>query len=128
MVENQPGASGQISIAKEEIALCDCHYVSKTISFHLTNFFNSSDISKDNCIVDELTWAVKTPFGEGEPRTEGGVDVTSGLDYKWVHFRLNKQDASGKYYTDKRRKSGARQRIIMKTTERRDWPDSITTV
>lgn len=104
VVENQPGASGQISIAKEEIALCDCHYVSKTISFHLTNFFNNSDISKDNCIVDELTWAVKTPFGEGEPRTEGGVDVTSGLDYKWVHFRLNKQDAAGKYYTDKRRK------------------------
>ena len=104
VVENQPGASGQISIAKEEIALCDCHYVSKTISFHLTNFFNNSDISKDNCIVDELTWAVKTPFGEGEPRTEGGVDITSGLDYQWVHFRLNKQDAAGKYYTDKRRK------------------------
>lgn len=102
--ENQPGASGQISIAKEEIALCDCHYVSKTISFHLTNFFNNSDISRENCIVDELTWAVKTPFGEGEPRTEGGVDVTLGLDYKWVHFRLNKQDAAGKYYTDKRRK------------------------
>jgi len=102
--ENQPGASGQISIAKEEIALCDCHYVSKTISFHLTNFFNNSDISKDNCIVDELTWAVKTPFGEGEPRTEGGVDITSGLDYQWVHFRLNKQDAAGKYYMDKRRK------------------------
>ncbi len=102
--ENQPGASGQISIAKEEIALCDCHYVSKTISFHLTNFFNNSDISRENCIVDELTWAVKTPFGEGEPRTEGGVDITSGLDYQWVHFRLNKQDAAGKYYTDKRRK------------------------
>lgn len=102
--ENQPGASGQISIAKEEIALCDCHYVSKTISFHLTNFFNNSDISKDNCIVDELTWAVKTPFGEGEPKKEGGVDITSGLDYQWVHFRLNKQDAAGKYYTDKRRK------------------------
>ena len=102
--ENQPGASGHVSIAKEEIALCDCHYVSKTISFHLTNFFNNSDISKDNCIVDELTWAVKTPFGEGEPITEGGVDVTSGLDYKWVHFRLNKKDVNGKYYSDKRRK------------------------
>ena len=102
--ENQPGASGHVSIAKEEIALCDCHYVSKTISFHLTNFFNNSDISKDNCIVDELTWAVETPFGEGEPITEGGVDVTSGLDYKWVHFRLNKKDANGKYYSDKRRK------------------------
>lgn len=108
VVENQPGASGQISIAKEEIALCDCHYVSKTISFHLTNFFNNSDISKDNCIVDELTWAVKTPFGEGEPRTEGGVEITSGLDYQWVHFRLNKQDAAGKYYTDRRRKYTSR--------------------
>lgn len=108
VVENQPGASGQISIAKEEIALCDCHYVSKTISFHLTNFFNNSDISKDNCIVDELTWAVKTPFGEGERRTEGGVDITSGLDYQWVHFRLNKQDAAGKYYTDRRRKYTSR--------------------
>lgn len=110
--ENQPGASGQISIAKEEIALCDCHYVSKTISFHLTNFFNNSDISKDNCIVDELTWAVKTPFGEGEPRTEGGVDITSGLDYQWVHFRLNKQDAAGKYYTDKRRKYTPRTMVV----------------
>ena len=32
------------------------------------------------------------------------MDITSGLDYQWVHFRLNKQDAAGKYYTDKRRK------------------------
>lgn len=127
--ENQPGASGQISIAKEEIALCDCHYVSKTISFHLTNFFNNSDISKDNCIVDELTWAVKTPFGEGEPRTEGGVDVTSGLDYKWVHFRLNKQDANGKYYTDKRRKHTPRKMetsTVWRTAEENKEDDGIT--
>lgn len=127
--ENQPGASGQISIAKEEIALCDCHYVSKTISFHLTNFFNNSDISKDNCIVDELTWAVKTPFGEGEPRTEGGVDVTSGLDYKWVHFRLNKQDANGKYYTDKRRKYTPRKMetsTVWRTAEENKEDDGIT--
>lgn len=127
--ENQPGASGQISIAKEEIALCDCHYVSKTISFHLTNFFNNSDISKDNCIVDELTWAVKTPFGEGEPRTEGGVDVTSGLDYKWVHFRLNKQDAAGKYYTDKRRKYTPRKMetsTVWRTAEENKEDDGIT--
>lgn len=127
--ENQPGASGQISIAKEEIALCDCHYVSKTISFHLTNFLNNSDISKDNCIVDELTWAVKTPFGEGEPRTEGGVDVTSGLDYKWVHFRLNKQDANGKYYTDKRRKYTPRKMetsTVWRTAEENKEDDGIT--
>lgn len=109
VIENQPGASGQISIAKEEIAICDCHYVSKTISFHLNNFFKHGNITKENCIVDELTWAVKTPFGEGEPSQEGGVDITSGLDYQWVHFRLNKQDGDGNYFKDKRRKYTPRQ-------------------
>lgn len=109
VIENQPGASGQISIAKEEIAICDCHYVSKTISFHLNNFFKHGNITKENCIVDELTWAVKTPFGEGEPSQEGGVDITSGLDYQWVHFRLNKQDDTGNYFKDKRRKYTPRQ-------------------
>lgn len=104
VIENQPGASGQISIAKEEIAICDCHYVSKTISFHLNNFFKHGNITKENCIVDELTWAVKTPFGEGEPSYEGEQEVTTGLDYQWVHFRLNKQDGDGNYFKDKRRK------------------------
>ncbi len=51
-----------------------------------------------------MTWAVKTPFGEGEPKNEGGIDITEGLDYKWVRFRLNKQDSDGNYYTKKRRK------------------------
>ena len=32
--ENQPGATGEVIIAKEEIALCDAHYVSKTMTFH----------------------------------------------------------------------------------------------
>lgn len=104
VIENQPGASGQISIAKEEIAICDCHYVSKTISFHLNNFFKHGNITKENCIVDELTWAVKTPFGEGEPSYEGVHEITTGLDYQWVHFRLNKQDGDGNYFKDKRRK------------------------
>ncbi len=104
VIENQPGASGQISIAKETITLCDCHYVSKVINFHLSNFFQNGNVTSDNCIVDELTWAVKTPFGEGEPKNEGGIDITEGLDYKWVRFRLNKQDSDGNYYTDKRRK------------------------
>lgn len=102
--ENQPGATGQISIAKEEIALCDCHYESKTISFHLSNFFKNGKINKENCIVDELTWSVKTPFGEGEPKDINGVESVTGLDYQWVHFRLNKRGVDGNYYSDKRRK------------------------
>ena len=102
--ENQPGATGQISIAKEEIALCDCHYESKTISFHLSNFFKNGKINRENCIVDELTWSVKTPFGEGEPKIVNGVESVTGLDYQWVHFRLNKRGADGNYYSDKRRK------------------------
>ena len=61
--EEQPGATGQVTIAKEEIALCDCHYVSKTISFRLSNFFRNGMVESDKCIVDELTWSVKTPFG-----------------------------------------------------------------
>ena len=103
-IETQPGATGQISIAKEEIALCDCHYESKTISFHLSNFFKNGKINKENCIVDELTWSVKTPFGEGEPKNVNGVESVTGLDYQWVHFRLNKRDKDGNYYSDKRRK------------------------
>lgn len=102
--ENQPGATGQISIAKEEIALCDCHYESKTISFHLSNFFKNGKINRENCIVDELTWSVKTPFGEGEPKIVNGVESVTGLDYQWVHFRLNKRGDDGNYYSDKRRK------------------------
>lgn len=102
--ENQPGATGQISIAKEEIALCDCHYESKTISFHLNNFFKNGKINRENCIVDELTWSVKTPFGEGEPKIVNGVESVTGLDYQWVHFRLNKRGDNGNYYSDKRRK------------------------
>lgn len=102
--ENQPGATGQISIAKEEIALCDCHYESKTISFHLSNFFKNGKINRENCIVDELTWSVKTPFGEGEPKIVNGVESVTGLDYQWVHFRLNKRGDNGNYYSDKRRK------------------------
>ena len=102
--EEQPGATGQVTIAKEEIALCDCHYESKTISFHLSNFFKNGKINRENCIVDELTWSVKTPFGEGEPKIVNGVESVTGLDYHWVHFRLNKRGDDGNYYSDKRRK------------------------
>ena len=99
-IENQPGASGQITIAKEEIAICDAHYEAKTMTFSAKNFFEGTTAT-----ADDLTWRVKTPFGEGSPSIgHDGEDIPAGLDYKWVHFRLNKKDASTKFYKDIRRR------------------------
>lgn len=99
-IENQPGASGQITIAKEEIAICDAHYEAKTMTFSAKNFFEGTTAT-----ADDLTWRVKTPFGEGSPSIgHDGEDIPAGLDYKWVHFRLNKKDAKGIFYLDTRRK------------------------
>lgn len=102
-IENQPGATGEVVIAKEEIALCDAHYVSKTMTFHASNFYIVDDAGTYVSTADKLTWKVKTPFSEGAPIIEGGVDVADHLDYKWATFRLNKQQ-DGAYYSDKRRK------------------------
>ena len=102
--ENQPGASGEVIIAKEEIALCDAHYVSKTMTFHAKNFISVGNDGNVTSTADRLTWKVKTPFGEGAPKKINGIDIADGLDYKWVHFRLNKQSANKSYYADKRRK------------------------
>ncbi|MGM9752923.1 MAG: hypothetical protein ACI3ZK_02570 [Candidatus Cryptobacteroides sp.] len=102
--ENQPGASGLVTIAKEEIAVCDAHYVSKTMTFHAGNFV---EVGMDGSMTDvssSLTWKVKTPFCNGSPRVENGIDIPEGLDYKWVHFRLNKKASDGSYYSDQRRK------------------------
>ncbi len=104
VIENDPGASGDVTVAKEEIALCDAHYVSQTLNFHLKNFFERGNISQEYDVSGDLYWSVKTPFCEGEPRVEGGIDITDGLDYKWVHFRLNKKDDDGKYFQNMRRK------------------------
>lgn len=112
VVENQPGATGFVTIAREEIALCDAHYESKTLTFHLANFFDGGVLldangmvqNADKCVIDKLTWEVNTPFSTGGPRIVDGIDITSGLDYRWVHFRLNKKDDAGNYYSDKRRK------------------------
>ena len=97
--ENQPGATGDVTVAKEEIAICDAHYESRTMTFHYRNFIQNGQVT-----VDDLTWRVSTPFSEGEPDRVNGQDVPTGLDYEWVHFRLNKKDDQGKYYSDKRRK------------------------
>lgn len=102
--ENQPGASGEVIVAKEEIALCDAHYVSKTMTFHAKNFVTVGSDGTVTSTADRLTWKVKTPFGEGAPKKINGIDIADGLDYKWVHFRLNKQSQNKSYYADKRRK------------------------
>ena len=93
--ENQPGATGQITIAKEEIAVCDAHYYSKTMTFHASNFFEGLKST-----ADDLTWSVKTPFSDGTP-----VDplVPGTLDYGWVHFRLNKRNTDGTYNQNRRK-------------------------
>lgn len=102
-IENQPGASGSVTVAKEEIMVCDAHYSSKTLSFHARNFVRNGEST-----ANDLTWRVKTPFGEGSPIIEDGIDIPAGLDYKWVRFRLNKKDENGMYFNDKRRKYTSR--------------------
>ena len=122
VTENQPGAYGDVTVAKEEIAICDAHYVSKTLNFHLKNFFERGNISQDYDISDQLTWSIKTPFGEGEPRTEGDLDITDGLDFRWVHFRLNKKDESTGIFKTARRKYV--DRVFETSTAKRDSTDN----
>ena len=104
ITENQPGATGMVTIAKEEIAVCDAHYVSKTMTFHAKNFVKVGMDGSMTDVSNTLTWKVKTPFCDGSPRIENGIDIPEGLDYKWVHFRLNKKASDGSYYSDQRRK------------------------
>lgn len=106
--EQQPGASGDITIAKEKILICDSHYMSKTISFNLSNFFENGDVEHGQSLADELTWSVRTPFADGEPKRIEGVDITHDLDYKWIHFRINKKNADG-VFSEKRRKYTSRE-------------------
>lgn len=99
--ENQPGAIGEVVIAKEEIAVCDCHYTTKTMTFHLSNFY-----SNGNNIANELIWTVDTPFIDDDIVQDGGVP--NFPDYEWAHFRLNKrvnEKADGTFtYLDNKRK------------------------
>lgn len=104
-LENQPGATGEVVIAKETIALCDAHYVSETMSFHIDNLTKELGDGTLVSTADELTWRVLTPFNPkgASPIIEGGVDIATGIDYKWVRFRLNKMK-DGVYFSDQRRK------------------------
>ena len=78
--ENQPGAVGEVYKSEEEIYTFDSHYGQRVFRMDA------------NSVLDEgITWYVKTPFSEGMP---GG---DSGLDYKWVWFlvnNINKKDGT----------------------------------
>ena len=93
VVENAPGASGQIIFSDEKIFQCDAHYESHVMTFHAERLKPES-----------MGWYVQTPFCEGAPTIIEGVDVPTGLDYKWVHFQVNDLDEDKKEYKEFRKK------------------------
>ena len=88
--ENEPGATGQVVVALEEIFNSDCHYSSQVISFH-AQYIDQ----------DRISWYVETPFNPDGIGPNDGVDLTN-IDYKWVEFRINDKDGSGNYYSNQR--------------------------
>jgi len=80
ITENAPGATGEVTIALQEIFDCDAHYETHVMSF-----------DQKYIKADDVTWYVRTPFSEGKPTVVNGTDVTTGLDFKWVEFRLNEK-------------------------------------
>lgn len=92
--EAEPGATGRVVVALEQVFDSDCHYSTQVISFH-ANYMDPENIS----------WYVETPFN---PEGVGGTDVQQGraemgqIDYKWVEFFVNEKDANGNYYSDRR--------------------------
>ena len=86
-VENEPGAEGMVYIAKESIFTFDAHYGQRVFCFDAANIDPET-----------VTWYVKTPFGtEGTPPKVGDTEITTGMDYKWVHMLLNDKLASKDY-------------------------------
>ena len=79
--ENESGATGMVYIAREDLYTFDAHYGQRVFEFDAAYVIPS-----------EVTWYVKTPFSEGVPEKVGDSEVTANLDYKWVHFMLNKID------------------------------------
>ena len=87
--EKESGATGGVYVAREEIYTYDAHYGQRVYAF-------------DAAYIDpeKITWYVQTPFGKvGTPLQIGGVDVPSGMDYKWVHFLVNKFNDGNDTYT-----------------------------
>ncbi len=94
--ENQPGATGEVTVSLQEIFEADAHYETRVVTF------NEKYIKESN---EDMTWYVRTPFckDRNEPTYDAyGTPITTGLDFRWVEFRLNKTD--GDYYVANRRK------------------------
>lgn len=95
--EPEPGATGVVSVALEEIYTSDAHYSSHVITFHAKN------IDAEN-----VSWVVETPFNPtgASPRiVEGseGAEITTGIDFEWVEFRRNNRSSdNNQYFEDKR--------------------------
>lgn len=101
--ENEPGASGRVTVAMEEIFPCDAHYSSHVIKFH-ANFIDP----------EKVTWKVQTPFNPSGAEPEVTVDAqgvvkdnTAGIDFEWVEFRVNwaedEEEANGGHFYDNKR-------------------------
>lgn len=101
--EPEPAASGQVTVAMEEVFPCDAHYASHVIKFH-ANFIDP----------DQVTWRVQTPFNPSGAEPEVTVDAqgvvkdnTAGIDFEWVEFRVNwtedEEEANGGHFYDNKR-------------------------
>lgn len=82
-IEKAPGATGDVTIAKEAFKYVDSHYESFYHAFKASN------------ITSNLTWFVRTPFSNGQASD-------SPADYKWVKFRVNEMGSDGKYKKNRR--------------------------
>lgn len=94
--ENQPGATGEVTVSLQEIFEADAHYETRVVTF------NEKYIKESN---EDMTWYVRTPFckDRNEPTYDAyGTPITTGLDFRWVEFRLNKTE--GNLYSNKKRK------------------------
>ena len=101
--ELEPGASGQVTVAMEEVFPCDAHYASHIIKFH-ANYIDP----------DKVTWRVVTPFNPSGAEPEVTVDAngvvkdnTAGIDFEWVEFRVNwidnEEEANGGHFVSNKR-------------------------
>lgn len=81
-----PGAMGDILISEGEVITCDSHYSTHALVF-----------SKNGINSEHLNWWVKTPFNPdgADPKS---LNI-SGIDYKWVEFRVNVDKKTGDKYT-----------------------------
>ena len=83
--ENEPGATGRVVVAEEEVFDSDCHYSTQVISFHANLIYPS-----------QISWYVETPFNPEGAGPNDGLEL-SDIDYKWVEFHVNSLGGDGKY-------------------------------